>query len=397
MHAALKIMACRLAQQSTTYAKLLFESYRSLRDKTLEDLWTDLKFEHFDAPANSILYLCFDGLDQLKNPKPLTDVLDTILDNHRASNSGSKLKLRVILTGKDDTLTKRLLLPIIDIKELNKPIMRQYVQSGMQDIVDVKDTDTLSSSNLLVDAILTSAEGSFSAANQRLKIVEDAINEDLDFEEALERVKAQKITTDEQEGSRILAETCEALKPHYREQLKEILYWCSFGAMWPTLSLDREITASCGADATMAVVNGTKDNDRSHNDTYVSDFRWTGGCNLCNSKVSLDSRMNMEIWSCTYCPNMDFCRECHEKVKSNQSEQLMCGSEHVHVLMKHFDYDDEEVKGQNVRIGWQLVESNGGRDRQRIGGKIVTLDEWIQILRKEWDIPESKTEGRLQK
>lgn len=237
MHAALKIMACRLAQQSITYAKLLSELYRSSRDKTLEDLWTHLKFEHFDAPANSILYLCFDGADQLKNPKPFVDVLDTIITNHRTFNSGSKLKLRVILTGKDDTLTKRLSIPTIDIKELNKPVIKQYVQCGMRDIVDGQDTDTLSSSELLVDAIRTSAEGSSSAANQRLKIVEDAIHEDLDFEEVLERVKSQKITTDEQEGYRTLAKSWEALKPHYHEQLKEIMYWCTFGVTWPTLSM----------------------------------------------------------------------------------------------------------------------------------------------------------------
>lgn len=237
LHTALKDIACCLAQQSTTYAKLLFEEYRSLRDENLESLWTQLKFESFDAPAKSVLYLLFDGLDQLKNSRPLVDVLESIVANDKARISGDKLKLRIILTGAGDTISKKFSIPTIDVTEINKPLIRHYVQSGMQDLLGVQDTDTLSSGDLLVEDILMFAEGSFSAASQRLKTVDDAIIEDLDFDEICQRVKSQTISTLEQEGAQLLADTCEALKPYHREQLKEILYWSAFGVFWPRLDI----------------------------------------------------------------------------------------------------------------------------------------------------------------
>lgn len=40
--------------------------------------------------------------------------------------------------------------------------------------------------------------------------------------------------------------------------------------------LDQEIKASCGADATTTIISAVNDDDKSHDNAYISDFRFTG-------------------------------------------------------------------------------------------------------------------------
>lgn len=104
-----------------------------------------------------------------------------------------------------------------------------------------------------------------------------------------------------------------------------------------------------------------------------------------------------ELWICKFCPNCGFCQKCIKDLRAGRLKKLVCSGEHEHTLFLHYDYEEEEVVGSNVKIGWELIESNGGRDRQRKGGRIVTLKQWVDELRKEWDIPVNTSAGRLQK
>lgn len=108
-------------------------------------------------------------------------------------------------------------------------------------------------------------------------------------------------------------------------------------------------------------------------------------CSACDSR--LYARGETEIWICKYCHEEDFCASCYGKLKEDKLGEFICSPDHDHLLLKHFNYEDEEIKEDNVRVGWKYEQGTDPRDRRRVGeGKIVDRKTWMEMLRKEWDI-----------
>lgn len=119
--------------------------------------------------------------------------------------------------------------------------------------------------------------------------------------------------------------------------------------------------------------------------------------------------VDVEMWWCKYCPNTAFCTPCKDKLRQNKLLRYACNPKHELVLIKHMEYEEDDLKLDNVRVGGSIrmeeVKVEGENEKEnktltqltRDGGEIMKLDQWIEILKKEWDITETmKIEGKLQ-
>lgn len=260
-HKALKHMACQLARQSTKYAEALnkeIDSIRNLGDLALEALWKGLKFQNFTVLPNSVLYLFFDGLDQLKGEfKDLDEMLSSTMqagNNVLGMNEDEKLRFKIIFTGKPNQLESLdTSIKTISVESVNRPLLERFVQLEMKRLHILQDKRSnhvniktrQASENLsdqddkrktrLVETILSSAKGSFAKAISRLTVVKEGIDEDLDFDELLRRIESDRGSSLADEGGRILDEVCRDISAQHREQLQELIIWASYGWRRPTL------------------------------------------------------------------------------------------------------------------------------------------------------------------
>lgn len=126
----------------------------------------------------------------------------------------------------------------------------------------------------------------------------------------------------------------------------------------------------------------------------------------CNTSDT-DENTAKDIWLCRYCPNLSFCSQCRELLLTGKMERFLCNPEHEFLHLKHPEYELYEIEGDNVRIEWhwETIEVDGSAEREgqrikkevRTGGRMVTLQEWLDILKKEWKINTTvKIEGKVQ-
>ena len=89
-----------------------------------------------------------------------------------------------------------------------------------------------------------------------------------------------------------------------------------------------------------------------------------------------------DIYMCRHCPNTQFNGACLTKLKANKLERYVCHPEHSWLHVPPWS-DEAALKiGQgNVRVGGQLV------DGKRVGGDVVTIQEWVEDMRKTWGVP----------
>lgn len=135
--------------------------------------------------------------------------------------------------------------------------------------------------------------------------------------------------------------------------------------------------------------NSSKSSESSESSEHsISDKPESAYVKCCACLDKIFAQGTNEIWMCKYCYEADFCESCYNKLKKDEIDDFLCRFDHEHLLLKHFNYSDEEIMGDNVRIGWKLEQGSDSRDRDRVGeGQIVDRSTWMKMLRKEWNIP----------
>lgn len=98
-----------------------------------------------------------------------------------------------------------------------------------------------------------------------------------------------------------------------------------------------------------------------------------------------------DFYCCKYCLDVQFDQKCLDRLRAGTLDRDICSKDHewLHVP----PWSDEEYfavgKGR-VRVGGEM------RDGKRIGGEVVDVETWLDMLRKEWgiskpDSPDSRT------
>lgn len=116
----------------------------------------------------------------------------------------------------------------------------------------------------------------------------------------------------------------------------------------------------------------------------------TGGLyNTCDGRVcgTYWTYAN-DFYCCKICPDVQFCKDCLEQLQNGNLKRFVCNPKHdwLHVPI----WDDKEfaeVRRGKVKIHGEM------KDGKRVGGEVVAVEEWLNVLKDEWEIPRNADLG----
>jgi hypothetical protein len=104
--------------------------------------------------------------------------------------------------------------------------------------------------------------------------------------------------------------------------------------------------------------------------------------NTCDGRCGKNWTYADDIWCCKVCPDVQFDSGCLDKVRNGTLDRYICSSEHEWLHVPPWsDENYAKVGKNNVQIGGTL------KDGERVGGQVVPVKEWLDGLRKTWEIP----------
>ena len=101
---------------------------------------------------------------------------------------------------------------------------------------------------------------------------------------------------------------------------------------------------------------------------------------MCNGGCNVDWTYADSVWHCKFCHDVDFDDACLAKVKNGTLPRLECGPDHEWLRLPSLLEEFRETGKNRVRVGGELV------DGRRVGGRIVPVEEWLDMIREEWGI-----------
>lgn len=108
-------------------------------------------------------------------------------------------------------------------------------------------------------------------------------------------------------------------------------------------------------------------------------------CNLCERDFFASDEPD-GFWACRWCPDTDLCFPCFESLKRREKHLEICSPEHEFVLLYHPECSELELEADKVFVDWRIVYDDTGKFT-RDGGRLITVNEWLNHLRREWDLP----------
>ena len=156
---------------------------------------------------------------------------------------------------------------------------------------------------------------------------------------------------------------------HTGDDLNALSAWSLFGPM----ERRREYIAKEAKDSTEAPCEG-EISPPSGNDTgYIPAY--------CNGRCSGQNLSWEEShWMCKVCYDIDFNDECFEKLQKGTLPLLTCSPDHEWLLVPSWTDEYRATGRGRVRIGGELI------DGKRVGGQIVPVEEWLDLVREKWGI-----------
>ena len=156
---------------------------------------------------------------------------------------------------------------------------------------------------------------------------------------------------------------------HYGDYLNALSAWSLLG---PRERFPQEVG---GPKA--AAVNGETLANRVDSVPKMGDL-----CNSCDGGCDKQWTFADNMWCCKFCHDVQFDDRCLKLLQEGKLERYICSPDHdwLHVPAWS-DKEYGEIGERRVKIGGELV------DGKRVGGRVVEVSEWLDILRDEWGIP----------
>ncbi|KAL9102531.1 MAG: hypothetical protein Q9163_002340 [Psora crenata] len=106
---------------------------------------------------------------------------------------------------------------------------------------------------------------------------------------------------------------------------------------------------------------------------------WCDGCHK-------ELRFPDTIWFCKLCDDVAFDDECLEKLKLGTLEPFVCGANHEWLRGPSWNEEFKATGKECVRVGGEL------RNGKRVGGEVIKIEEWLDVVREKWGIEKPKPE-----
>lgn len=99
-------------------------------------------------------------------------------------------------------------------------------------------------------------------------------------------------------------------------------------------------------------------------------------CDGCNRYIPVENA----YWSCKVCYNTGFDDECMENLRSGTLDHYVCSRDHQWLRIPSWVEEFKATGKGRVRVGGEF------KDGKRIGGQIVAVEEWLDMIREKWGI-----------
>ena len=96
----------------------------------------------------------------------------------------------------------------------------------------------------------------------------------------------------------------------------------------------------------------------------------------CNRSIPVDSA----YWLCKVCYDTAFDDECMEHLRSGTLDHYVCSRHHQWLRIPSWLEEFKETGKGRVRVGGEF------KDGKRMGGQIVAVEEWLDMVREKWGI-----------
>lgn len=130
-------------------------------------------------------------------------------------------------------------------------------------------------------------------------------------------------------------------------------------------------TNETNGDSEQATISPLESKDIANSFGYTCD-------GTCGGKPwGFDNALNV----CKYCWDVGFCDDCVSLLKDGKLKKIVCSPTHDWLAVpKCNPRGNMAARDGTVQIGGELV------DGIRVGGETVTVKEWLDSLKKEWEI-----------
>lgn len=102
-------------------------------------------------------------------------------------------------------------------------------------------------------------------------------------------------------------------------------------------------------------------------------FSCDGGC---NNGVLIENG----FWLCKVCYDIGFHDECLEKLRKGTLARYVCSPDHQWLRIPSWVEEFQATGKGRVRVGGEV------QDGKRIGGRVVAVEEWLDMIREDWGI-----------
>ncbi|EXJ79463.1 hypothetical protein A1O3_08965 [Capronia epimyces CBS 606.96] len=238
---ALKSMALQLAGQYKTYSKEMaalkddFKPPDPGKELFEKQWWDKLQLSKYaQMKEEAHIVLLFDGVDELSdsNTTKFFKLVKAVRDEGQAI---AKARLRFLVTGKVKTFqnTRQYTTPAgtIPTSDYNEPDIMLYLEQELEgdDVLQGGHVEMMDLLKSIRKTLPTKAQGSFSAVQQKLERVREAVESDAYLDD-VETILAEDTAEDvDKLAHKVIGDLNASLNAHDIEQLNELLKWTIFG------------------------------------------------------------------------------------------------------------------------------------------------------------------------
>lgn len=104
--------------------------------------------------------------------------------------------------------------------------------------------------------------------------------------------------------------------------------------------------------------------------------------NYCDGLCGKRWKFADDFYCCKFCPDLQLCGVCHDKLIHGKLQSFVCNRDHKWLHVPKWDDKEYAKVGKgNVMVGGEM------KDGVRVGGNVVSIAEWLNIVRDDWGIP----------
>lgn len=106
----------------------------------------------------------------------------------------------------------------------------------------------------------------------------------------------------------------------------------------------------------------------------------------CDGRCNKPLTYADSLWFCKVCEDVQFEDECFRKLQEGTLTRFVCSPDHEWLRVPSWTDEYRATGNGRVRVGGEL------HDGKRVGGEIVDVEKWLDLIREKWGIKKPVSE-----